>query len=206
MSDSPRLPWEVIERIISSSSEDRETLHSFSLTCKQLRPRSLCLMFANVVFRFEEGADILAFRDFLDVSPPLRPLVRSIGTNHHAHLAFHLLRLLPNLTQMSITGDSVDSSRRLAWSLSQPVLACYRALGTRIETLHLVRLSFPNLQEFCRMLLAFTSIKTLSCQWLKLHSTSCTSTQRAQIKQSLSQQLHLSMLEVKAVLHFLMCS
>ncbi|TBU57238.1 hypothetical protein BD310DRAFT_959744 [Dichomitus squalens] len=50
MSASPRLPWEVIERTISHSGDDRTTLQSFSLTCKQLRPRSLCLMFDEVPF------------------------------------------------------------------------------------------------------------------------------------------------------------
>ncbi|TBU41432.1 hypothetical protein BD309DRAFT_827012, partial [Dichomitus squalens] len=50
VSASPRLPWEVIERTISHSGDDRTTLQSFSLTCKQLRPRSLCLMFDEVPF------------------------------------------------------------------------------------------------------------------------------------------------------------
>ncbi|TBU25001.1 quinon protein alcohol dehydrogenase-like superfamily [Dichomitus squalens] len=193
MSDSPRLPWEVIERIVSHSGDHRTTLHSLSLTCKQLRPRSLCLMFAEVRFEFRDTADVLAFRDFLDAYPHLRPLVRSIRTHRNAYLALHLLCFLPKLTHITMNGLGPE---RWECSLPQRVLACYRVVGTRIKTLKLSSLSFPNLQEFCRILLAFTGIRTLSCSLLDIRNTTCASAQLAQFKQHLSRQLRLSTLEI----------
>ncbi|TBU21881.1 WD40-repeat-containing domain protein [Dichomitus squalens] len=195
MSASPRLPWEVIESIISYSGDHRTTLHSFSLTCRDLRPGSLCLMFAEVRHEFKETAEILAFRDFLNTSPHLRPLVRSIRTFRHAHLAFHLLRFLPNLTHITLEDRDIGYLHP-ACSLPQPVLACYRASGTHIEALNLYNTSFSNLQELCRLLLAFTGLQTLSCRLLETRSTMCTSAQLAQIQQRLSQQLRLRILEI----------
>ncbi|EJF60375.1 hypothetical protein DICSQDRAFT_62917 [Dichomitus squalens LYAD-421 SS1] len=174
MSASPRLPWEVIERIIGHSGDYWRTLCSLSLTCKQLRPYSLWLMVADVTFSRSEK--IFAFRDFLCTQPQFRPFVRSISMGDPTYLAFHLRYLLPNVTQMTMLDYSIRrGSPPRVCSLPRSVLACYRTMGTRIETLRLVRLSFPNPQEFCRMLLAFTGLRTLSCKRLSARSTTCTS-------------------------------
>ncbi|TBU38242.1 quinon protein alcohol dehydrogenase-like superfamily [Dichomitus squalens] len=95
-SASPRLAWELIERIISLSGDDRRTLRSFSLTCHQLRPRSLCLMIADVAIM--ERAQVVAFRDFLEAYPHFCPFVYSIIADPTTFMPFPLLRILPNLT------------------------------------------------------------------------------------------------------------
>ena len=77
---SPLLPWEVIERVISHAHSDDdpelETLFSFSLTCHQLRPRALCFMVADVGFKNRD--QIFSFCNFLQAKPHLTHLVHSI--------------------------------------------------------------------------------------------------------------------------------
>lgn len=116
---SPLLPWEVIERVISHSHSgddlEVETLSSFSLTCHQLRPHALCCMVADVGFKNRD--QIFSFCDFLHAKPHLNPLVRSIVVNPVDFAPFPLLHILPNLSKIRLYSlfhsedyYSVDSS------------------------------------------------------------------------------------------------
>ncbi len=61
---SPLLPWEGIERVISHSCDsDRhpEAIRNFSLTCRELRLRSLCLLVADLAF-LHQGQDFRLVR------------------------------------------------------------------------------------------------------------------------------------------------
>ena len=128
---SPLLPWEVIERVIGHSGDHPETLHSFSLTCRQLRPRALCFMVADAKFKTRD--QIFDFCDFLQAKPHLKPLVRSIAVDPVHFAPFPLLHILPNLSAISFIsqlhnegdhssedgglvdgGDSVDHSDSVA--------------------------------------------------------------------------------------------
>ncbi|TBU54432.1 WD40-repeat-containing domain protein [Dichomitus squalens] len=187
MSSSPRLAWELLERIICFSGGDAETLYSFSLSCSQLRPRSLCLMVANVVIM--ERKQVAAFRDFVEAYPHLRPFVRSITTQPATFMPFPLLAILPNLTAIIWTTPWPGSPSTV--SLPQPVLTSLRRFGTNVTTLDLWKLSFKTLPEFCRMLLAFTSVKRLLCQSLSIRGKVSNNASLELFTQRLSQQLSL---------------
>ena len=95
---SPVLPWEVIERVVDQSCDDSGTLHNFSLTCRQLRPRALCFMVASADFKNRD--QIFGFCDFLQTRPHLKPLVLSITVNLVDFAPFPLLYILPSLSEI----------------------------------------------------------------------------------------------------------
>ena len=70
------LPWEVIERTISHCSDSVAAPYSFTLTCRDLNPRSIILLLARVKFKNRE--QIFSLCDFLRAKPHLQPAVRSI--------------------------------------------------------------------------------------------------------------------------------
>ncbi|TBU44970.1 hypothetical protein BD309DRAFT_957171 [Dichomitus squalens] len=188
MSASPHLAWELIERIISHSGDDRRTLYSFSLTCRQLRPRSLCILVADV--DITERARVVAFRDFLEAYPYFCPFVRSIGADPTTFMPFPLLHILPNLTNTQWSTPSKQPQVKL--SLPQPLLTCYRRFGTNITSLSLSQLFFKTFQEFCRVLLAFTALKDLSCRSLEIGRTATNGT-------ALQQRLKSQRLELRTI-------
>ncbi|TBU26468.1 hypothetical protein BD311DRAFT_762451 [Dichomitus squalens] len=188
MSASPHLAWELIERIISHSGDDRRTRYSFSLTCRQLRPRSLCILVADV--DITERARVVAFRDFLEAYPYFCPFVRSIGADPTTFMPFPLLHILPNLTNTQWSTPSKQPQVKL--SLPQPLLTCYRRFGTNITSLSLSQLFFKTFQEFCRVLLAFTALKDLSCRSLEIGRTATNGT-------ALQQRLKSQRLELRTI-------
>ena len=68
--------WPPIRDFLGLSIILAGTLHSFSRTCRQLRPRSLCVMFFEVILNTWDR--VFTFVDFLRVNPRLKPLVRLI--------------------------------------------------------------------------------------------------------------------------------
>ncbi|TBU55057.1 quinon protein alcohol dehydrogenase-like superfamily [Dichomitus squalens] len=165
---SPRLAWELIERIISHSGDDRRTLYSFSLTCHQLRPRSLCLMVADVDIM--DRAQVITFRDFLEAYPHFCPFVYSIKADPTTFMPFPLLYILPNLTNTQWSSPATPQPLG-GLSLPLPLLTCCHKFGTNITSLSLVSLSSKTTQELCRVLLAFTAIKDLRCERLGIGGT-----------------------------------
>ena len=190
---SPRLPWELIERIIGHCGDDPELLRNFSLSCPQLRPRSLCLMVADVKLKKRE--QIFAFRDFLGTHPHLRQLVASIRTWPDTSAPFHILHILPNVTKITICGDPIGRGS----SLPPPVLASYRTSATRVQILHLSTITFPTLQEFCRVLQAFTGMRELCCSDVDASSATGSSSNLRLNKWRLSQRLLLTTLSVSII-------
>ena len=157
---SPALPWEVIERIIGHSWHDYPTIRNFSLTCRELRPRSLCLLVAEAVLHSRDK--IFNFCDFLRAKPYLKPLVRSILVDPNNFAPVPLLRLLPNLSEIRFTFDN-DNGDFIHTVLNQSVLTSCRLLSTRIQTLSLAYLSFAASLQFLQILSAFTNIVHLNC-------------------------------------------
>ena len=163
MSVAPRVPIEVIERIISHAGDDPGTLHGFSLTCRTLRPRSFCLMLAYGV-KFNSRNHVFDFCDFLKDHPHLPPLVHSIAVHPEDLAPFPLLRILPNLSQINfepiIRERPVIIPPSIQWSL--------QSHGTRIETLHFHGICFRTIGDFVRLLLAFTGLEDLSLDFIYL--------------------------------------
>ncbi|KAI1791285.1 WD40-repeat-containing domain protein [Ganoderma leucocontextum] len=163
---SPRLPLEVIERVIGHSGDHRSTIHNFSLTCSDLRPRSLCFLVTDAEFQSRD--QIFDFCDFLRAKPHLKCFVRSI-TVHPNHLApVPLLKDLPNLSDFTFADSwlkRVDSYRDLpATLLHQSTLTSCHLLGMHIQTLRLSDLLFATPLAFVRALSAFPNIVHLACK------------------------------------------
>ena len=96
MSAASRFSWELIERIISHYDDDLQTLCSFSRTCRELRPHSLCLMVAKV--EIYERKQVAAFRDFLVAFPQYRTFVREILTRASTFMPFPLIPMAWSLS------------------------------------------------------------------------------------------------------------
>lgn len=167
--ESPRLPWEVIERVIDRSGEDPKSLCNLSLTCHQLHPRSRCLLFTRLDFKSRDS--VFAFVDFLQDNPHLKRSVRSIVVRPDDFAPWPLLHILPNLSEVGFTSRECFTARpdAIAAPWHQSSLTCSQRFGTHIQTLHLFCLSFANYLPFARALLAFTSIAHLTCTHVVIH-------------------------------------
>ena len=165
--EQPRLPWEVVERIIEHSGDYPKTLSSFSLTCRQLRPRTCCVRFDQTECRDEDH--VLAFRNLLQDSPDLKCFVRLIAVQPDALSSFPLLHLLPRLPEIVFRRPS----RSHGGSDSPPVmyqssLTYFRRFGTHIHSLRLSSLSFATDLQLARLLLAFPNVVDLNCTDIKI--------------------------------------
>ncbi|KAI1781619.1 hypothetical protein LXA43DRAFT_908258 [Ganoderma leucocontextum] len=142
--EAPQLPWEVIERIIDHSGDHPKSLRSFSLTCRQLRPRSRCVLFTRLDFKSRDC--VFAFVDFLQDNPHLTPFVRSIVVRPSDFAPFPLLHILPNLSEIGFTSRECFTARPDTVSAlwHQSSLTCSQRFGTHIQTLHLFCLSFAT--------------------------------------------------------------
>ena len=195
-----KLPWEVLERIVGHCSDDMQTLYRCSLTCHQLRPRSLCLMVSKIDLTRRSGNDIFALCRFLLAYPHLPPLVDTIATRPDVFAPFPLLHILPNLSQLVFTRgahNGRDECLELN-SLPLPILTCYHRFGTHVATLRLSYLSFPTYQELCRLLLAFPAAKELHCDFVTIRRTNTIGAQLDQVRRRLSRLPELKALVVNA--------
>ncbi len=167
--DPPRLPWEVIERVIYHSQCRPNALRNFALTCRQLRPRSHLLMFAQV--RFKNRDHVLAFVDFLHDNPHLKPAVRSIAVGPNDLAPFPLLYILPSLSELHFVSRVGQSEPRDTFpDLHLSTFTCCERFGTNITTLRLSRLCFATYLSFSRVLLAFANVRDLICEDVKIEA------------------------------------
>ena len=156
----PRLPWEVLERIIDHCSGHFNTLCCLSATCRQLRPRSQRVTFARVDLTQSKERGVFPFIAFLQANPDLQPLVLSIIVRP-TDLGPSLLYLLPNLSSIECISSGPAEAPTL--HLHRTSLACFRRLGTRVQTLHLLDVSFSTSLAFVHLLLAFDRLTRLVC-------------------------------------------
>ena len=212
---SPTLPWEVIERVIGCSIGHPETLLNFSLSCRDLRPRSLCVIVKEVSIR--ERSRAFDFCDFLQAKPHLKPLVRAIAMDLNDFAPFPLLRILPNLSELTLSLPRYDSSRRTEGNranidtrsprrtlLNRSVLTSCRCFGTRIQTLHLSKLSFSTILEFGRIILAFINLANLACEDITIDADG-NQAHLEVLKRRLSERLRLKALTVSLPFIDLIC-
>ncbi|KAI1795679.1 hypothetical protein LXA43DRAFT_732566 [Ganoderma leucocontextum] len=190
---SPLLPWEVIKRIMSQCGDHPATLYNFSLTCHQLRFRSLCFMVADP--EFQSRGQIFDFCDFLRAKSHLKPFVRSIACFPDHFAPFPLLRILPNLPALVFPPPkSTIVCGYVPTVLNRSTLICCRQLSTHIQILRLNQLSFPTSSEFARVLLAFTRVIRL-CTDVVIRAQG-SQAHRDVIKQRLSERLRLRALTI----------
>ena len=150
------LPWEVIERVIEHAFDDLELLRSFSLTCRQLRPRSFSLILHRHVF-LKSRDQVFDFCDFLTENTELRLLIEALTISPDEFSPIPLVNMLPHLSTLLFTGSTPSLVQ-----LHPALLNCYHSFGKRIHTLSLQRLSFETESDLFRLLLAFPTIKQIT--------------------------------------------
>ena len=194
------LPWEVIERVIEHASDDLELLRNFSLTCRQLHPYSFSLIIAQHIFLCSKER-MTCFRNLLLADARFQPLIHSIKISPAHVPPFPLVKMLPHLsTLVLVTRGFIGHEyprERPAVVLHPLILGWYRSFGTRIHTLSLHCLTFPNLRELFRLLLVFPNIKQVICSdiYIFWHPRHDPKTEVVEAK--LSNQLRLETLEVR---------
>ena len=207
----PDLPWEVIERVVGHSTGHAESLRNFSLACRDLRRRALYLMVTDATFWTRDK--VFDFCDFLRVQPHMKAFVRSIAVTPNHFAPVPLLRILPNLSELtlarSLPKSSSESSkmrkdfslknRRLLWAVlhpAHPVMKCCLCLGTNIQILHLSDLTFPTYVYFCHTLIAFTNLTHVTCTDVIILVEGRNWAHLSLVKARLSKQLQLKSLTV----------
>ncbi|PIL26173.1 transporter [Ganoderma sinense ZZ0214-1] len=176
----PRLPVEVIERIIDMSSADTKTLSDISQSCRTLLTRSRLRLFVRIHIRTMQ--QMRAVGDFLDHRPWLHSLIQrvAIGPSNgvdsspipdREQLALAMvvplpLFKLPNLTHWEILFDRPSGGPTL--SLNRSASSGFGYYGIHIRTLTLKHVHFPSLADFGRLLLAFSNIRDLEYSECKI--------------------------------------
>ena len=158
----PLLPWEVVERIIEYASDDLELLRSFSLTCRQLRPRSFSLIVARYIFLGSRDR-VSGFYDFLLENAELRSSIQSLTISPADFSPVPLVNMLSRLSTLIFVSpgskENVRPGNRPAIKLHPAILNCYHSFGKRIHTLSLSRLSFRTSSDLFRLLFAFPNVR-----------------------------------------------
>ncbi|TBU38298.1 hypothetical protein BD309DRAFT_815735, partial [Dichomitus squalens] len=150
---SPALPWEVIERTIDHCSGDATMLCAFALTCSQLHPRSLFVLFKSVHLR--SATQLMGFYDAVRAQPHLQPVVQSLSFPWDDFYPFPLLSILPNLRHLtfnwilSVIWDDIQLSQSCGMQSVaglQTLTIRSARFGTRSAFLHFLSI-FPNIES-----------------------------------------------------------
>ena len=199
MSTPIDLPWEVVERIIEHASDDLGLLRSFSLSCRQLRPRSFSLIVAQYVF-LDSRDKVFAFYDFLQRKPKLRSFIQSLIVSPAHFSPFPLVHVLPHLSTLHLISRGPRSHRSRVkkpnLDLHSTILSCYRLFGKCIQSISLDRLSFRTSCDLVRLVLAFPNMTQLICHDIVITSTLKKTPATEVMGFKLSKQLRLETLHV----------
>ncbi|TBU36775.1 hypothetical protein BD309DRAFT_694935 [Dichomitus squalens] len=160
------LPWEVIERVVDLCSGDKVALRAFALTCSQLQPRSLFVLFSNV--DIQSAKQLIQFYDAVQAQPHLQPVVRSLSLPWTEVSPFPLLSILPCLHHVTFNGLSFVIGIDI--QLPQSTLLCGGQClsGLRSLTIHGAR--FQTRTAFLHFLLALPYVEHLTCERLSLYA------------------------------------
>ncbi|TBU57929.1 hypothetical protein BD310DRAFT_820551, partial [Dichomitus squalens] len=162
---SPMLPWEVIERAIDHCSGDKTTLCAFALTCSQLHPRSLFVLFTDVHLRSTE--QLTAFYHAVRAQPRLQPVVQSLSFPWNDFSPFPLLSILPGLRHVAF--DTISSVNTDGRQISQLAQIGGRPFAASLRSLTIRGTSFPMQTAFLNFISAFPNIENLTCEHLDFH-------------------------------------
>ncbi|TBU23015.1 hypothetical protein BD311DRAFT_108130 [Dichomitus squalens] len=163
---SPALPWEVIERAIDHCSGDKATLRAFALTCSQLHTRSLFVLFTDVDIRSEK--QLTQFYDAVQAQPRLQLVVRSLSLPWSEDSPLPLLSMLPCLDHVAFNGLSP-----MLWvddQLPPSTPLCGRQCLPGLRSLAIQGVRFQTRTAFLHFLLAFPNVEHLTCERLSLYA------------------------------------
>ncbi|TBU56950.1 hypothetical protein BD310DRAFT_881649 [Dichomitus squalens] len=184
------LPVEVIESVIDRCSRDTKTLLAFALTCRDLHPRSIIVLFTKV--RPHSRDRLFDLCDVLKAKPERQPIVQSLSIDWDDFAPYPLLSILPALRH--ITFDTYGHRPVLC---HPSTLRCCRLSGTGIRSLTIEDAIFSTCTAFLQFLSAFPSIKHLTCVNLEIRQKGEAS---PLVQKSLSRQLRLRTLNVSVVI------
>ncbi|TBU40791.1 hypothetical protein BD309DRAFT_869571 [Dichomitus squalens] len=197
------LPWEVLERVI----DHFVILRSFSLTCRQLRPRTLLFMMESCHFHAKD--EVFAFCDFLQAKSEFLSLIQSLFVCPIDFLPFPLIRILPNISTLRFIirrfGEYARPADRPVVDLHPSALSCYRVYGERIRTLSLDHLSFTTYSDFFRLVLAFPNATEIICQDVLVKIPPTNASAIDVVKRKLSKQPRLETIKVSMDGKFQQC-
>ncbi|TBU38019.1 hypothetical protein BD309DRAFT_931434 [Dichomitus squalens] len=186
------LPVEVIESVVDCCSEDTYTILAFTLTCRDLHPRSIRVLFTEVRLRNRDR--LFALCDVLKARPERQPMVQSLSVMWERFAPFPLLSILPSLRHITF----FRSGFRLGGvQCHQSTLLCCRRFGGGLRSLTIRHARFTSCTAFLRFLSAFPSIEDLTCERLIRVGTVEAS---PLVQKRLSRQLCLRTLNVSAVM------
>ena len=196
-SPSPALPWEVIERVINHSADSIITLCNFTLTCRELRPRSTMVLLCRIEFKTRN--QILSLCAVLQAKPYLQPFLRWVKIPVSEFSPHPLLRVLPNPLEIEFFDNRARNKfHDLPVTLFHPSVIRYcRQFGQDIHTLSFKHLRFPSMSAFSDILLSFPGMKILSCGHLSMKNNSVP---QESVIQRQSKRLHVRILTVSILL------
>ncbi|TBU36686.1 hypothetical protein BD309DRAFT_877890 [Dichomitus squalens] len=163
---APALPWEVIETAIDLCSGDNATLCALALTCSQLHPRSLLVLFTNVDIHSQK--QLKQLYDAVQAKPHLQPVVKSLSFSWDDVSPFPLLSILPGLRD--VTFKRISSVIRDDSQLPLSTPPCGRQSFTGLRSLTIRDASFQTETIFLRFLSAFPNIENFTCERLSSQS------------------------------------
>ncbi|EJF57316.1 hypothetical protein DICSQDRAFT_174075 [Dichomitus squalens LYAD-421 SS1] len=155
------LPVEVIKGVIDRCSDHTITLLAFALTCRDLYPRSILVLFTEVRLRNRDRLFDLC--DVLKAKPERQPFVQSLSIQWDHFAPYHLLSILPALRHIEL------------WSYDSPIrchpstLLCCRRFGCGIRSLTIKWVEFSTCNAFLQFLAAFPGIEHLTCDQLNIY-------------------------------------
>ena len=173
---SMQAPIEVFETVIDEASDNPASLRLLSLTCREFLPRSRYHLFSCVVIRSVEQME--SSSSLLDACPWLPPLVRKVVLSVQVPednsipnvrlldvVPVYLLSRLPNLRtwRMGMREYTYDRKKGPWLLLHHSALWRYQKYGGRIQNLELTGITMEDLSDFMGLLLAFTSVHSLTC-------------------------------------------
>ena len=184
------------------TTDNFDLLRSFSLTCRQLRPRSFNLIIAQYVF-LDSRDKVSDFCDFLLKRTELKSLIHSIAISPADFRPYPLVNMLPHLSKLLFILPGYRrydlSDRQPAIEMHRSTITCYHSFGERIHTLALNQLSFRNSSTFYKLLLAFPTLTQLSCNDVTIKSRKAETPATMFTRSKLSRQLRLETLQVRTL-------
>ncbi|TBU37571.1 hypothetical protein BD309DRAFT_876163 [Dichomitus squalens] len=181
------LPVEVVEGVVDCCSGDATTLLAFSLTCRDIHPRSILVLYTHV--ELEDRDQLFDFCDALKAKPERQPIVQSLLIYGEDFAPYPLLSMLPALRHIKFEGGGEQSI--LQWYPS--TLLCCRRSGSSIRNLTIRDYTFSTCTAFLRILSAFPTIENLACMSLYVEKKG---EANPLVQKSLSRQLRLRTLNV----------
>lgn len=148
----PRLPRELTDMIIDFLHNDKHSLAACSLACWDFRPASLVHLMERI--RLHEEARIQEFPAFLDSSPCIAPLIRSLDILDHPTWPLERmqrLEALPNLRSLSFAETNIDTH----------LVGFVQHWCTQITTLSLQDSNCLSFHNMANLLVELTSLERL---------------------------------------------